>query len=120
MLVKVILDDFARSPPPPPLAGDTSYSSHKEAYGTMQIFAKTFTGKTIRLLVDPEDTIENVEQKMQDKEGIQSKQQRLIFGGQRLTNAMTIAECKIGLGDIVDLVVSMREKSLSRRTSTAD
>jgi ubiquitin len=84
------------------------------------VFAKTFTGKTIRLLVDPEDTIENVKQKIQDKEGIQSKQQRLIFGGQRLSDTMTVSECKIGSGDIMDLVVSMREKSLSRRTSTAE
>ncbi|KAF8750377.1 protein tag [Rhizoctonia solani] len=121
MLVTVILDDFSPSPPPPPLlVGDTSSGSHTEAYGTLQIFAKTFTGKTIRLLVHPEDTIENVKQKIQDKEGILSKQQRLIFGGQRLSDTMTVTECKIGSGDIMDLVVSMREKSLSRRTSTGD
>ncbi|ELU39353.1 rhamnogalacturonase B [Rhizoctonia solani AG-1 IA] len=114
MLVTVILDDFSPSPPPPPpLVGDTSSGSHTEAYGTLQIFAKTFTGKTIRLLVHPEDTIENVKQKIQDKEGILSKQQRLIFGGQRLSDTMTVTECKIGSGDIMDLVVSMREKSLS-------
>ncbi|KAJ1302340.1 hypothetical protein OPQ81_001155 [Rhizoctonia solani] len=116
MLVTVMLDELAPSPPPPPV-GDTSSSSHTEAYGTMQIFAKTFTGKTIRLLVDPDDTIENVKSKIQDKEGIQPKQQRLIFGGQRLADTMTVAECKIGSGDIMDLVVALREKSLSRRTS---
>ena len=36
---------------------------------TMQIFIKTLTGKTITLDVEPSDTIENVKQKVQDKEG---------------------------------------------------
>ncbi len=35
----------------------------------MQIFVKTLTGKTITLDVDSSDSIENVKQKIQDKEG---------------------------------------------------
>ena len=34
----------------------------------MQIFIKTLTGKTITLDVEPSDSLENIKQKIQDKE----------------------------------------------------
>jgi len=73
-----------------------------------EYFIRSLTGKIIKINLEPSDTIERREEKIQDKERILPDQQRIIFEGKQFKENRTIAELEIPNGSSLHMVLALR------------
>ncbi|MCC5451492.1 hypothetical protein LMJ53_07045 [Rheinheimera sp. UJ51] len=78
------------------------------------IFVKLQSGQLITLQTEASDTIENIRQKLQDKEGFPPDIQRLFFNGRFLENERTLMDYNIGKDAILDLGTPFANININR------
>mmetsp|Transcript_15649 Transcript_15649/g.28047 ORF Transcript_15649/g.28047 Transcript_15649/m.28047 type:complete len:81 (+) Transcript_15649:268-510(+) len=74
----------------------------------MQLFVKTLDGKTLTVDAEEEDTIEDIKNKIMEKEGVPTDQQRLIFGGKQLEGQKTLADYDVQEDSTFHMVLRLR------------
>ncbi|CAG8513813.1 7021_t:CDS:2 [Paraglomus occultum] len=84
----------------------------------MQIFVKTLTGRTITVEVDSLETVEDVKQKIQEKEGIPSDQQSLVYSRKQLIEDRTLIEYNIEKDSTLHLALRLLGGAKKRKKKT--
>jgi hypothetical protein len=75
---------------------------------TKKIFIKTLTGRKQAFNFEPENQVLAVKQALQEKEGIQVDQIRLIFSGKQLSDDRSLESYSINAGATIHMVLQLR------------
>jgi Ubiquitin family len=81
---------------------------HNCSFLSFQIFIKTLTGRKQAFNFEPENQVLAVKQALQEKEGIQVDQIRLIHSGKQLADDKTLESYNIGAGATIHMVLQLR------------
>lgn len=74
----------------------------------MQITIKTLTGRKQVFNFEDTDTVVDVKKQLQEKEGIQVDQIRLIYSGKQLSDDQTLKSYNIAAGGTIHMVLQLR------------
>jgi hypothetical protein len=74
----------------------------------MQIFIKTLTGRKQQFNFEPDTKVLAVKQALQEKEGIDVDQIRLIFSGKQLVDDKSLEESVVTAGGTIHMVLQLR------------
>eukprot|EP00617_Octactis_speculum_P004996 CAMPEP_0185791254 /NCGR_PEP_ID=MMETSP1174-20130828/158269_1 /TAXON_ID=35687 /ORGANISM="Dictyocha speculum, Strain CCMP1381" /LENGTH=123 /DNA_ID=CAMNT_0028486179 /DNA_START=431 /DNA_END=802 /DNA_ORIENTATION=- len=87
---------------------DSTFHMVLRLRGGMQLFVKTLDGKTVTVDAEEEDTIEDIKNRIMEKEGVPTDQQRLIFGGKQLEGQKTLADYDVKEDSTFHMVLRLR------------
>ncbi|CAM9455666.1 unnamed protein product, partial [Phaeothamnion confervicola] len=73
-----------------------------------QIWVKTLTGRKQQFNFEPDNAVSLVKQALQEKEGIQVDQIRLIYSGKQLSDTETLAHYNVQAGGTIHMVLALR------------
>merc|ERR1712054_419493 len=72
----------------------------------MQIFIKTLTGRKTSFNFELDNTVRHVKEALQEKEGIQVEQIRLIYSGKQMSDECNLSDYNVKPGSTVHMVLS--------------
>eukprot|EP00640_Fibrocapsa_japonica_P009578 CAMPEP_0113944696 /NCGR_PEP_ID=MMETSP1339-20121228/35811_1 /TAXON_ID=94617 /ORGANISM="Fibrocapsa japonica" /LENGTH=78 /DNA_ID=CAMNT_0000949985 /DNA_START=113 /DNA_END=349 /DNA_ORIENTATION=- /assembly_acc=CAM_ASM_000762 len=74
----------------------------------MQIWIKTLTGRKQSFNFEPDNRVLMVKQALQEKEGIQVDQIRLIYSGKQLADDKSLLDYNVAAGGTIHMVLQLR------------